>query len=161
MSRPTLGTPERKALILQRLREGMTRAQAAASVGVRRETLWDWQKKDDEFANAIAEQVALFGRELVGAMVDISRNEEHPKRMDAVKYLLESRFPEESPRVRQLVIDAMDEHDHRILSKIQGLDEETIEKVTNALAEARQDAMAGRPAPSKPEPKQRPSTPAH
>lgn len=154
---PTKSTPELKALIVKRLRKGMTRVQAAASVGIRRETLWDWAKKDDEFANAIAKALALFGRELVDAMVEISRDKESPKRLDAVKYLLESRFPDESPRIKKHVLEAMEEHDHRIVAKLQELDPVTRQKVSDALAEARQDAMAGRPSPAVPDEQRSPA----
>lgn len=158
--RPSLATPERKALILKRLRKGMTRVQAAASVGVHRDTLWEWQRVDQEFADAIAKALSLFGRELVDAMVEMSRDKENPKRMEAVKYLLESRFPDESPRIKKHVLEAMEEHDHRIVAKLQELDPVTRQKVSDALAEARQDAMAGRPSPAVPD-EQRPATGTH
>lgn len=159
--RPTLGTPERKTLILKRLRKGMTRAQAAESVGVSRMALWSWQAKDQEFADAIVMECALFGRELVSHIVTIARNGEHPKQLDAVKFLLESRFPDESPRIKKHVLEAMEEHDARIISKLQELDDDTRRKVSDALAEARQDAMAGRPAKTEPRPAEQPATGTH
>ena len=66
-------TPEeiaaKKELILRRLRKGMTRAAAAESVGLHRKTVYEWSKSDEAFGDAIANRVALFGRELVSAMV--------------------------------------------------------------------------------------------
>lgn len=138
----------------------MTREQTAASVGIRRETLWQWSKVDEDFGNAIRECVAQFNRKLVGVMVKIAGDDAHPKQMEAVKYLLESRFPEESPRIKKHVLEAMEEHDHRIVAKLQELDPVTRQKVSDALAEARQDAMAGRPSPAVPD-EQRPPAGTH
>jgi hypothetical protein len=147
-------TPEeiaaKKELILRRLRKGMTRAAAAESVGLHRKTVYEWSKSDESFGDAIANRVALFGRELVSAMVEISRDKAHTKRMEATKYLLESRFPDESPRVNQLVADAMDEYDRRVMDKLRGLETETREKVAHALMEAKEDIRNGRGAPPKP-----------
>lgn len=163
--RPSLATPELKALIVKRLRKGMTRIQAAASVGIGHTSLWKWQKDDPEFADAIAKACALFGRELVDAMVEMSRDKVHTKRMEATKFLLESRFPDESPRVNQLVADAVDEYDRRLMARLRELPADTQEQVAHALTETRQDIRDGRPAPAKPtagtQSTERPSSPSH
>jgi transposase len=46
-------TPSVRTILLQRLSDGMTRAQAAASVGVSRQTLYAWLRKAPEFAAAV------------------------------------------------------------------------------------------------------------
>lgn len=156
---------EKKKLILRRLRKGMTRAAAAESVGLHRNTVWEWAKTDDAFGDAIANRVALFGRELFSAMVEMSRDKVHTKRLEATKYLLESRFPDESPRVNQLVADAVDEYDRRLMARLRELPADTQEQVAHALTETRQDIRDGRPAPAKPtagtQSTERPSSPSH
>lgn len=127
----------------------MTRAAAAESVGLHRNTVWEWAKSDEAFGDAIANRVALFGRELVSAMVEMSRDKVHTKRLEATKYLLESRFPDESPRVNQIVADAMDDYDRRAMAKLRELPINIQEQVAHALTEARQDIRDGRPAPQR------------
>jgi DNA-binding XRE family transcriptional regulator len=52
--RPFKMTPSVRRMLLQRLSDGMTRAQAAASVGVSRQTFYAWLRKVPEFAVAVA-----------------------------------------------------------------------------------------------------------
>lgn len=41
-------------VILTKLREGMTYAEAASTVGIHRQTLWRWISASEEFRNAVA-----------------------------------------------------------------------------------------------------------
>ena len=59
--RPTDYKPEYCELVIQMGRQGKSKAQIAATIGVTRVTMWGWAQKNEEFFNALAlsEELAL------------------------------------------------------------------------------------------------------
>jgi hypothetical protein len=53
MSRPSKLTPERRATILEALRNGATRSAVAAVAGVHRDTFYDWLKASPTFSTEV------------------------------------------------------------------------------------------------------------
>jgi hypothetical protein len=45
----------RRKMILVKLREGLTLAEAASSVGIHRQSIWLWMNGSEEFAQAVAQ----------------------------------------------------------------------------------------------------------
>lgn len=143
VGRPSGYTTDIGKAIVSDIRRGMTQATAAERAGVHPVTLSKWKKSFPEFGLAIGQALAEFGSGLVNTALSISSNDEHPKQWEAVKYLLESRFPNDSPRIKKLVSEAMDSFFLSLKEAVANLPEETQDQILEAIEHARESTLAG------------------
>lgn len=98
---PTKRTPERVQIILEALREGLSRETAADLAGIAPRTLRHWEEKD----SALSAQVALASAEGEAELWRIIRakagTKQKPGDADSAKWMLAKRWPEKySERAR-------------------------------------------------------------
>ena len=134
---------ELQAQIVADVESGLTQARAAQRAGIHPVTLTKWKRAFPDFGLRIDQALAEFGNDLLLQTLSISRNDEHPKQWEALKYLLESRFPDDSPRVKKSVSEAMDTFYVSFKEAVAGLPDETQDQIAEAIAHAREAALSG------------------
>lgn len=143
MGAPSKLTEELRADIIANVKTGMTQARAAQKAGVHPVTLTKWKRAFPEFGLAIDQSLAEFGGDLLATQLRIVRNDEHPKQWEALKHLLESRFPDDSPRIKKSVSEAMDHFFVVFKEAIADLPAETQDQIAEAIEHARESTLSG------------------
>lgn len=82
--------------ILEELRNGVTRARAAALAGISRGTFYNWFNDDESFAIGVEQAEAEVERDMVGRVLNAARS--GPQYWPAAMTYLERRHPEQWSR---------------------------------------------------------------
>jgi hypothetical protein len=94
-------TPEREAIIIQMLRQGMPRSWAAQAAGIHRRTFYDWLEAYPAFAQKVEEAETELRRVLVSIVMQEALKKQN---WVTAMTMLERRWPEEFGRHNRLEV---------------------------------------------------------
>ncbi len=127
MARPTKRSPEREQAVLNALRLGNTRRNAAAYAEIDPATLWRWCEADATFRNAVEKAEADAETRFLGQVAKAAAD----GTWQAAAWWLERRRPEDYRRregvelsgsnggpIQTESIGAMNDHERRVLSDV-------------------------------------------